>query len=79
MANEEVAMLDPKWIRNYAPGFIGGEEVAKKATDEEVLFLAELANEMSRLYSRFLDRKEKFNNLVEAIKKRGRAIRRKWS
>ena len=72
-------MLDPRWIREHASGFIGGEEVAKKATDEEVLFLAELANEMSRLYSRFLDRRERFSNLVETIKKRGRAIRRRWS
>jgi len=63
-------MLNPKWIRDYAPGFIGGEEVARKATDEEILFLAKLADEESRLYNLLMERKREFNRLVEAIKRR---------
>ena len=63
-------MLNPKWIREYAPGIIGGEKVAEKATDEEVLLLAKLADEESRLYNRLVEVQKEFNRLVEAIKRR---------
>lgn len=63
-------MLNPKWIRNYAPGFIGGEKVAEKATDEEVLLLAKLANKKSQLYNELMEVEREFNRLVEVIKRR---------
>lgn len=62
--------LNPKWIRAFAPGFIGGQKVAEMATDEEIVMLARLQDEIAKGYNHLQELERIFSRLVEAIKER---------
>ncbi len=62
--------MNPEWIRKYAPGFIGGKEVAEKATDEEIIALARLQDAIARTHNLLRGLEETFEGLTELIKRR---------
>ena len=51
-------MTKVKWIRKYAPGYIGGKEIAKKANDNEVKALSE-----------FYDKVAEHSNAIQELEK----------
>lgn len=61
-----------KQIKEFYPGFIGGEEVAKLATNKEAEALAKLVDKHVYHYNRALTYHTYFLNIVEAIKKRSK-------
>jgi len=40
---------DIEFVRNFAPGFIGGKDIAKEATDEEIRHLILINNRIAKL------------------------------
>lgn len=63
-------IIDPDEIRKYYPGFIGGKEIAEKATDAEVVALAEWTDMAVCLRNRLREVERFTNNLQEAIRSR---------
>lgn len=61
---------DVAWTREFAPGFIGGKEIAQEASDVEVQMLIDLGNEIARLDRLLLESKEMRDNIVQGIKKK---------
>lgn len=74
MKNEPILTLEQKkeahQIRTTASGYIGGQEVAEKATDGEVLQLAKRQNKIGTLHNQLLDEKRFYNNAIRAITNR---------
>ncbi len=62
--------INPDEVRKCAAGYIGGKEVAAKATDGEVVQLVNYQDEIARLHNRIVDLKRYYNNAVKAIKAR---------
>lgn len=50
----EASMSKAEQVRKFAPGYIGGDDVAEKATDEEILKLVELLDKKADLYNRHI-------------------------
>ena len=59
-----------EFIRDYIPGFIGGKEIADKATDKEIEFLAARQDEANRLHNKWQEIKSQIINLQKAIEAR---------
>jgi len=57
-------------IREYYPGFVGGKEVAEKATDEEIIWLVRWGNEAAHLVNKCKEIEQLQNNLIRGIKER---------
>ncbi len=60
------------WAKEFAPGFIGGKEVAEEATIEEVEWLVELGNGIARMSGEISESEKMRDNLIRAIKQRAR-------
>jgi hypothetical protein len=63
-------MEKPEFIRKYVPGFIGGSEIADKATDQEVQFLAEMQDKANQLQNEWWEVKRIIKNIKSGIEKR---------
>jgi len=59
-----------KFIRDFAPGYIGGKEIVKKATDNEIRYLIGLNNQIAELDGTLLDLRKQEKNIIDCIKKR---------
>jgi len=62
-----MAKKDIKFIRNYTPGLIGGEKVTREATDNEIEFLADVGNQIAKLYNRLIDLQQQEKNVQTGI------------
>ncbi len=58
-------------IRISAAGYIGGIEIADKATLQEVLTLADLQDEHAKLYNQLWANERTQTNITALIKERG--------
>lgn len=57
-------------IREYVPGYIGGIKVANRATDEEVISLCHISDEIARLFNQLQDLKKQRNRMYKVIERR---------
>jgi len=63
-----VTQKDVDFARNYAPGYIGGREVAQKATDRQVKQLIVLNDQKAKLFNRSRELEKRRGNIVKSIK-----------
>lgn len=57
-------------VKETAPGYIGGKQVATKATDSEISFLVKLNDEAAKMHNSLLMQKKYVENLQNSIKNR---------
>ena len=62
-------MVDIEFLRNSATGYIGGPEVAKKANDEEIEWLANVQDRIVELDREITELRNLKNQVIELIKK----------
>lgn len=58
------------YIRDYLAGFIGGCDVASKATDKEVALLCQLQDDKAKVYNRYISIDNSIKVLQSMIKER---------
>jgi len=63
-------MADIEFLKNNATGYIGGPEVAKKATDEEIEWLADVQDRIVELDREMTVLRDLKNQVIRFIKKR---------
>ncbi|MBW2646513.1 MAG: hypothetical protein JRE23_10095 [Deltaproteobacteria bacterium] len=66
----EVTKEDIKYVREFAPGYIGGKDLARKATDDEVGYLLLLNEQIARFSNTLIDIERRKRNLMKAISSR---------
>lgn len=68
MTREEIH--DVKWVRTCATCLFGGDEVVRKATDEELLRMMNWNRQSASLYNEAVQYDKFIKNTVKAIAKR---------
>ncbi len=58
------------YIRKSIPGFVGGKEIADKATDIELCILAECPDKLAELHNTGLEYKKREARILKQIKGR---------
>lgn len=59
-----------QFVKDFAPGYIGGQEITKIATDNEIGYLIDLNNQIAEHYNTLIDLREQEKNILNSIKKR---------
>jgi hypothetical protein len=54
-------------IREYCPGYIGGSEIAHKATDTEIEALIDLGDEAAVWHNRYVEASQQRAQLLKGI------------
>lgn len=62
---------DVIWTRENAPGFVGGEEIAQKASDDEMQMLIDLSNKIAEYDRQLLSLAKMRGNIIQAIREKG--------
>ncbi len=60
-----------RFVREFAPGAVGGKQVAEHASDAELSYLIVLGNEAARLHNEKLEVDRQINNLRTSILRKG--------
>ena len=55
-------------IRQSCAGYVGGKAIADKATNAQILDLADLQDEHAELYNRSAANRAKYRNILTAIR-----------
>ena len=63
-------IITAQLIREIAPGYIGGRELAAKATDSEVLWLTQQSDKVARLRNEAMQIEGLIQNVRETINQR---------
>lgn len=58
---------DPNFIRNHAPGYVGGREVTDRATDEELCLLEIMNDELAALHNAAIPIRKVVSALTQSI------------
>ena len=74
--NEASEMSKAEQVRQYAPGYVGGEEIASRATDEQLEKLIELLDKKADLYNRHIAPIMKEVEKMKSTIKRQKKIKR---
>jgi len=61
---------DVIFTREFAPGFVGGEEIVRKASDDEMKMLIDLSNKIVKFDRQLLSLSKMRKNILQGIKKR---------
>lgn len=67
----EISTDDVVWIREFAPGFIGGEEIARNASEKEIEVLIDLGNLIAEADAQLSELIQMREHILRAIKERG--------
>ena len=65
-----VSQKDIDMARRYSYGYIGGEEVAQKATDDQIAQLIVLRDRAAYQFNKSRQYERQFDNIVESIESR---------
>lgn len=58
------------FVKDFAPGYIGGQEITKKATDNEIGYLIDLNNQIAELDNALIDLRDRERKIINHIKER---------
>ena len=59
-----------EFVKTNAPGYIGGQEIIQKATNEEIIYLIELQDKIAGLINEAEELERRKDNLKQAIQRR---------
>lgn len=58
---------DVNFVKKYAPDYIGGEEVAREATDVEIKYLIKLKKKLVSLHNQEMEIEKYINRIIKNI------------